>query len=175
MCVLHMSSSPSYIVKLGRFRACIFNNHQEPSLHGGIQPPEKTGPKRSWGRCRRTLGSFAGQRLTLVSFQLGLGFILGGILPSLDVWMGLCLSPWCRICITLSRLRILVCFPLVFEYESCKICFLEYKWNQVNSKGICIKSIFIFPIWTIIGGQKRSLVIANKSPQLNLGSSQANS
>ena len=89
------------------------------------------------------LGSSAGHHLALVGFWLGLGCILGGILPSLDVWMGLCLSPWCRIHITLSRLRILVCFPLVFEYESCKTCFLKYKWNYVNSKGICVKSMFI--------------------------------
>ena len=60
MCVLHMSSSPSYIVKLGRFGACIFGNHQEPSLHGGMQSLENTRPERSWGRCGRTLGSSAG-------------------------------------------------------------------------------------------------------------------
>ena len=84
MCLSHMSSSPSYIVKLGQFGACIFGNHQEPSLHSGMQPPEKTGTERSWGRCGRTLVSFAGHRLALVGFWLGLGCILGGILPSLD-------------------------------------------------------------------------------------------
>ena len=27
---------------------------------------------------------------------------------------------------------------LVFKYESCKIVILQYKWNYVNSKGICV-------------------------------------
>ena len=37
-------------------------------------------------------------------------------------------------------------FPLVFKYVSCKTCFLQYKWNYVNSKGICVKKLFISPV-----------------------------
>ena len=46
----------------------------------------------------------------------------------------------------LSSLRLLlgfVYFPLVFEYDSRKTCFLQYKWNYVNSKSICVISLFI--------------------------------
>ena len=39
-----------------------------------------------------------------------------------------------------------VYFPFVFECVSCKICFLQYKWNYVNSTCICVKSMFISPI-----------------------------
>ena len=37
-------------------------------------------------------------------------------------------------------------FPLVFKYLSGKTCFLQYKWNFVNSKGIRVKRLFISPI-----------------------------
>ena len=37
-------------------------------------------------------------------------------------------------------------FPLVFKYLSCKTCFLQYKWNYINSKGICVKILFISPV-----------------------------
>jgi hypothetical protein len=88
MCVLHMSSSPSYMVKLGQFGACIFGNHQEPSLYGGMQPLEKIGPERLWRGC--TLASPARHRLAPVGYWLGLDACHVSVLPSLDVWMGLC-------------------------------------------------------------------------------------
>ena len=63
-------------------------------------------------------------------------------------WASLFIS-FAYFCITFFVLRLLlgfVYFPLVFECVSCKTCFLQYKWNYVNSKGICVKRLFISPI-----------------------------
>ena len=48
--------------------------------------------------------------------------------------------------ITVLELHLLFGFPLVFECVSYKTCFLQYKWNYVNSICICVKSMFISPI-----------------------------
>ena len=81
MCVLHMSSSPSYIVKLGRFGACIFGNHREPSLHGGMQSPVKSEAEQRWWGCARTLVGLPRDHLHLVGSWMGLDPVHGGILP----------------------------------------------------------------------------------------------
>ena len=49
-------------------------------------------------------------------------------------------------CFTLLELHLLSCFPLVFKYMSCKTLSIQYKWNYVNSKSICVISLFISPI-----------------------------
>ena len=63
-------------------------------------------------------------------------------------WASSCISS-AHFCFTLSSLRLLldfIYFPLAFESVTCKTCFLQYKWNYVNSKGICVKRLFISPI-----------------------------
>jgi hypothetical protein len=68
---------------------------------------------------------------------LGLDMLIG--------WASLfiCLA---HFCIMLLELQRLLGFPLVFECVSYKTCFLQYKWNWVNSKGIYVKSLFISPV-----------------------------
>jgi hypothetical protein len=56
-------------------------NTYEPPMHGGMQLPERSGDKASWGWCGHTLACSAGHRLTLVGYWLGLGHVLGGVLP----------------------------------------------------------------------------------------------
>ena len=54
-------------------------------------------------------------------------------------------------------------FPLVFKYLSCKTCFLQYKWNYVNSKGICVKRLLISPI---LDNYWRSNVVVSDRQQI---------
>jgi len=62
----------------------------------------------------------------------------------------------------LLELRLLLGFPLVFEYESCKIVILLYKWNHVYSKGICVQILFISPVLDYNWGQMLSLLTSNR-------------
>ena len=39
---------------------------------------------------------------------------------------------------------------IVFQYKSYKIVILQYKWNYVNSKSICVISLFISPVLDLI-------------------------
>jgi hypothetical protein len=39
---------------------------------------------------------------------------------------------------------------IVFQYKSCKIVILQYKWNYINSKSICVISLFISPVLDLI-------------------------
>ena len=96
--------------------------------------------------CCHTLGGPSRHRLALVSCWLGLDGYHIGARPRFVDWMGLCLVLWCRICVMLSRLFIVLCFPLVFKCVLYKTCFFQYKWNYVKSKCICVKSLFISPI-----------------------------
>ena len=66
--------------------------------------------------------------------------------PGCCVKVGFSISLIAHFCCTLSVLRLLLGFPLVFKCVSCKTCFLQYKWNFVNSKVICVKRLFISPI-----------------------------
>ena len=96
--------------------------------------------------CSRTLVVPARHRLAPVGSWLGLDLFYIGARPKLGGWMGLCLIPCCMICITLSLMAYFDYNSIVFQYKSCKIVILQYKWNYVNSKGICVKSMFISPI-----------------------------
>ena len=50
-------------------------------MHGGMQLPEQGGAKGRRRQCGRTRACSAGHRLALVGYWLGLGRVLGGILP----------------------------------------------------------------------------------------------
>jgi hypothetical protein len=60
---------------------------------------------------------------------------------------------------------------MYFMNKSYETLSLQYMWKYVNSKSICVESLFISPILDIIGSQIWSLGTANKSPKLNLCSS----
>ena len=49
------------------------------------------------------------------------------------------------ICIMLSLMVYFNYNSIVFQYKSYKIVILQYKWNYVNSKAICVISLFISP------------------------------
>ena len=69
----------------------------------------------------------------------------------------------------LSSLRLLlgfVYFPLVFECVSYKTCFLQYKWNYVNSKGIYVKRLFISPV--LDNNWRSKVVISDRQQQTHL-------
>jgi hypothetical protein len=46
-------------------------------------------------------------------------------------------------CFTLFELRLLSLLPMYFMNKSCKILSLQYMWKYVNSKCICVISLFI--------------------------------
>ena len=86
--------------------------------------------------CDRTLYGPVRHRLAPLGSWLGLDLFYVGAQPKLGGWMG----------ITLSLMAYFNYNSIVFQYKSCKIVILQYKWNYVNSKGICVKSMFISPI-----------------------------
>jgi hypothetical protein len=96
--------------------------------------------------CGRTMAGPTRHCLAPVGSWLGLDLLYVGARPKLGGWMGLCLIPWCMICITLSLMAYFDYNSIVFQYKSYKIVVLQYKWNYANSKGICVKSMFISPI-----------------------------
>ena len=126
-----------------------------------MQPPEETRPRRQWQGCRRLMTTFVwsvpGWAWAPPTSVLG---------PGLSYrWASSCIS-FAHFCITLSTLHLLfgfVYFPLVFECVSCKTCFLQYKWNCVNSKGICVKRLFISPI---LDNNWRSNVVVSDRQQI---------
>ena len=103
--------------------------------------------------CARTLVGPPHDRLCMVGSWVGPDHCHVGARPKFYVGVGRCLVLSCRIYITLCLIAHFIYFPLVFKYLSCKTCFLQYKWNYINNKGICVKRLFIFPIldynWTI--------------------------
>jgi hypothetical protein len=64
--------------------------------------------------------------------------------------MGCPLILWCRICISLSLVVHFDYNSIIFQCKSCKIVILQYKWNYVNGKSICVISLFIPPILDLI-------------------------
>ena len=108
----------------------------------------KLGPGRAaWGtvhpRCGRTLAGPTHNRLAPVGSWLGLDLFYVGARRKFGGWMGLCLIPWSMICIMLSLMVYFNYNSIVFQYKSYKIVILQYKWNYINSKGICVKRLFI--------------------------------
>jgi len=112
-------------------------NHAEPPLHGINEPPERGGARWCWGRCRRTLGCHVRPHLALVGSWLGLDGSHAGA-PAKCRW-AFPFIPFAHLCFTHSILCLLFCFPLVFEYESCKTYFFQYKWNYVKVKAYVYK------------------------------------
>ena len=114
-------------------------NHVEPPLHGINEPPEKSGAERRWGRCGRTpLPAPSRHRLRLVGLLVGLERSHGGVLPKFVGWMGRLLIPCHRICFMLCLKAHFDYNSIVSKYKCCKIEVLQYKWNYVNCKGICV-------------------------------------
>ena len=73
--------------------------------------------------CGSTLASPARHRLAPVGSWLGLDLFYVGARPKFGGWMGLCLTPWCMICITLSLMAYFDYNSIVFQYKSCKTYF----------------------------------------------------
>ena len=84
---------------------------QAQNLATGVRP-------HPW--CAHTLLWLPLDRLHVVGSWVGLGLIYISARPRFFVEVGLCLVLGCRICITLSGLRILFGFPLVFKLMTCK-------------------------------------------------------
>ena len=82
----------------------------------------------------------------MVGSWVGLGPSHVGARPRFIVGVGLYFDLLRFSALCFPVLRLLFCFPLVFEYEAYKIVILQYKWNYVNSKGIYVKSMFISPV-----------------------------
>ena len=95
--------------------------------------------------------------------------------PSLACRWALPFILFAHFCFTLSVLRLLLGFPLVFKYLSCKTFFSNTSETRSIVKAYMSKDCLFLPFWTLFGGQIRSIVTANKSPKLNLCSSRANS
>ena len=120
--------------------------------------------------CARLMTTFAwsvpGWAWALSTSVLGLELVCRWAFPFI---------PFAHFYFTLYALRLLPGFPLVFEYESCKTYFFQYKWNYVKVKAYVSKDCLFLLFWTLFGSRIQSLVTANKSPKLNLCSSGANS
>ena len=84
--------------------------------------------------CGRTLDGLARRRLAPVGSWLGLDLFYVGARPKFGGWMGLCLIPWCMICIMLSLMAYFDYNSIVFQYKSYKTYFFRYKWNYVKVK-----------------------------------------
>jgi hypothetical protein len=97
----------------------------------------KVGPSRARGGaatpCLARL-----TRLHLVGLLVGLECSHGGVWPKFVSWMVRLLFPWHRICFTLCLKAHFDYNSIVSKYKCCKIEVLQYKWNYVNSKGICM-------------------------------------
>ena len=145
-------------------------------MHAAMQPPEQRGPERRHRGCRRTLGArvpwLAPLATALLRWAVGQAWVASLVVPSpvLACKRTFLFISFAYFCITLSALRLLhgfVYFPLVFECVSCKTCFIHYKWNYVNSKGICVKRFFISPI---LDNNWRSNVVVSDRQQAHEGS-----
>ena len=69
---------------------------------------------------------------------MGPGPCYVGACPGFARWMGRLLVLWCMIYITLCLMAYFDYNSLVFMYVTYKIVIPQYKWNYVNSKGICV-------------------------------------
>ena len=115
--------------------------------------------------CGRILAGLAHHHLAPMGSCLGLDLFYIGAQPKFGNWMGLCLIPWCIICITLSLMAYFDYNSIVLQYKSCKIVILQYKWNYVNSKGICVKRLFIYHVLDFIW---RSNLVISDHQQLSI-------
>ena len=166
MCVLQGSSTYAYIVKLGQFDACIFGKQLEPSLHGSMQPSEKTRLERSQGWCGRTRPHPGLLRQPLPCSS---GLLVGpGLLPrrcptQVQRVGGLLLVSFALFCFTLSLVTPFDHFSMYLVYMSCKTLSIQYIWKYINSKCICVESLFISPVLDI---NWRSDLIINDRQQI---------
>ena len=126
LCVLKESSTPSFIVECGRFGANKIGNRPKSPMHGDMQPSEECGPEKRWRGCGHTQGapkpwwahlttafawSVPGWAWTLPPLVLG---------PGCCVKVGFSISHVAHFCFTLSILRLLLGFPLVFKCSPTK-------------------------------------------------------
>ena len=99
--------------------------------------------------CDHTRASPVGHCLALVGSWLGLDLLYVSAHPSFGSLNGpsfiLCVDQ----CLSLLGLCLFDYNPTIFVYMLYKIVNLQYKWNYVNSKGICVISLFISPILSL--------------------------
>jgi len=151
VCVLWESSTPYlYMLEVG-LAGDILGNHAQPALHGIDEPLERGGVERGWGRCRRTLGCHVRPHLALVGSWLGLDGSHAGA-PAKCRW-AFPFIPFAHLCFTHSILCLLFCFPLVFEYESCKTYFSNTSGTRSIVKAYPSKDYLFLPFWTLFCGR----------------------
>ena len=140
---------PLFLYKHGGwFGPSKLGNYPIPPQHATMQPPVEDGPEARHLGCACTQGAAAPW---LARLAIAIARWVGGwawapptsvfYLGKLRRWVSLLIS-LAHFCITLFELRPLLGFPLVFECVSRKTCFLQYKWNYVNS--ICICDIYLY-------------------------------
>jgi len=95
--------------------------------------------------CGHTRAGPAGHRLALVGSWLGLDLLYVGAQPSFSSLDGPSLIFCVDKLLHLLGLRLFYHNPTVIVYMLCKPVNLQYKWNYINSKGICVISLFISP------------------------------
>jgi hypothetical protein len=134
------------------FGAGKLGNHHEPPLHVAMQPPEQGGPGRRWWGCGRTPGAAAPGLAPLATALLwwAAGWVwvcfLNGTRPSFGVYVGFCFALFCFM---LSCVAPFDHIHMYFVNKSCKTLSLQYMWKYVNSKSICVESLFISPVLDI--------------------------
>jgi hypothetical protein len=101
--------------------------------------PVQRGPKRRRRGCGHSLAGPARHHLALVGYWLGLDACHGGILPSLDVWMGL--SSYFPLCT--SGIRFLLCaFCLIlFVFHLIpKMCLAKHVFSNTSGTRSIVKA-----------------------------------
>ena len=112
-------------------------------MHAAMQPPEQGGAEPCWGR---HLGLARSPPPCSGGLLAGLG-----LLPrwcSAQFWRvsGLLLGSFALFCFTLFCVVPFNHISMYLMNKSCKTLSLHCMWKYVNSKGICVKSLFISPI-----------------------------
>ena len=113
-CVLHESTTPYLYYLVVGLGGSKIGNHLKPFMHVAMQPLERGEVERApWA------SPFA---ITLLWWAPGwAGVAPTSVLdPGLACWWAFSFYSIAHFCFTLSELRLLSCFPLVFKYMSCK-------------------------------------------------------
>jgi len=164
-----MSSSPLLI--LVAWLVQCWKNRKHPGT--AIAWRHATAVER-WGReeaagvwphpgCARILVGPPCDRLHVVGSWVGLDHCHVGAQPKFFVGVALCLVLWYRICITLSRLRILIIFHLYSNICPAKHVFSNTSGTMSIVKAYVSKVCLFLLFWIIIGGRIWSLVTANRA------------
>ena len=151
-----MSSSPQFIVECGWFGVNKIGNIHEPPMHGGMQPPEKSGAeRRRWG-CGRTQGAPASRPPSPGRFLDGHGPYPRWYSTQVNCVGGLLfLFPLCIFALRL--LFVPFCLVLFIFHLYSNVCPAKHVLSNTSGNmsivyayvsKVCLFLLF----WTIIGG-----------------------